>query len=281
MIQDVCQARFGQAPKRITPVSGGCIAGAFRVDLPDGTRLFAKQTRGPDPFAAEALGLQHLDIPGGVRVPKVLHVETNLLMLEWIELAPSPRKDPETAQALLGEQLAVTHQKTDTAYGFPLNHVIGATPQQNLPRLPHQPGAWPEFWWTHRLEPMIRRLPADQQNAFLALEDRVSPLLEGSDETPALLHGDLWGGNVGWGTADRPVIYDPAPYYGHREADLAMTRMFGGFTPDFYRAYHEAFPLPDGWETRLDFYRLYHVLNHVVLFGASYFPQARHIRVHD
>jgi protein-ribulosamine 3-kinase len=272
-IEEICENVFGSRPRRITPVSGGCIAGAGRIDLADGTRLFAKQTDGPDPFEAEALCLRHLKVPGGVRVPDVLHVQPNLLILEWIDFAP-PRAD---SQARLGEQLAVTHRKTDSAFGFPLDHVIGATPQKNLPRIPDGPGAWAEFWWTHRLEPMIRRLPESLHSGFLPLENRIAPLLTGTDEPPAILHGDLWSGNAVFDTQGQPVMFDPAAYYGHREADLSMTRMFGGFTQDFYNTYNETYPLPEGWQDRLDFYMLYHVLNHVILFGNSYLPQAQRL----
>ncbi|MCC5843873.1 MAG: fructosamine kinase family protein [Verrucomicrobia bacterium] len=274
-VQELCKARLGAAPDRITPAGGGCIATASRIDLTDGRRVFVKQMSGPDPFAAEALGLKHLKVPGGVRVPEVLHVEPGVLFLEWIDLSSAPRHAQKESQRRLGEQLAQTHRKEDSAYGFPLDHVIGSTPQANLPRVPARPGAWPDFWWTHRLEPMIRRLPSNLRTGFMPLESRVHPLLDGTEESPRILHGDLWSGNAAFDPDGCPVIFDPAPYYGHREADLAMTRMFGGFTRDFYDAYTAAAPLPDGWDVRLDFYMLYHVLNHLILFGNAYLAQAR------
>jgi len=265
---------LGVAVSDSRPLGGGDAADARRMTTADGRDLFVKTVRDGDPFAAEALGLQRMNLPDGVRVPGVLHVEPRLLVLEYIDFG---RPGPDH-QRLLGEQLAVTHGVAHTAYGFDVDHYIGLTPQKNLPWIENGPGAWAEFWWTHRLEPMLHRLrdPGLRDRAA-RLETRVPDVIGDSAETPRLLHGDLWAGNVAADEHGAPVIFDPAPYYGHREADLAMTRMFGGFTPEFYDAYTATAPLPDGWRERLDFYMLYHVLNHVVIFGSGYAGQAERI----
>lgn len=264
---------MGAAPVHANPAGGGCIANAWEITLSDQRRIFAKTVSTGSPFPAEALGLQHLHKANGVRVPHVYHADPDLLLLEFIPFGQPAADWQET----LGRQLAQTHRHTDTHYGFDLDHFIGSTPQKNLPRLPDTPGAWSEFWWTYRLEPMIRRLPATHQPAFSTLESRVRHWTADTGEAPAILHGDLWSGNAAADQNGQPILFDPAPYFGHREADLAMTRMFGGFTEPFYAAYHEAFPLQDGWSDRLNFYMLYHVLNHIVLFGNSYLPQAQRI----
>lgn len=269
----LCEQAFGQRPRQVFPAGGGCIARAFRLELPDGRRVFAKTLAGADPFPAEAMGLRALQVPGGVRVPEVLHLAPGALFLEWITF----RTPPPGFQRELGRRLATTHRKTADSFGFDLDHVIGSTPQKNTPQVPFHPGAWAAFWWEYRLEPMIRRLPGPLASRFAALESRITALLDGTDEPPSILHGDLWSGNAACDESGAPVFFDPAAYYGRREADLSMTRMFGGFHADFYAAYHEAHPLQDGWSDRLDFYMLYHVLNHVVLFGNSYLAQAEQI----
>lgn len=253
------------------PVSGGDAACAWRVRMEDHSLYFAKTVTGDSPFEMEALGLQRLRCEGGVRVPEVIAVQPGVLLLEWIE-----RSAPVTEyQRLLGEQLAMTHlNRTHDHYGFDQDHVIGATPQKNLPRVPAEPGSWVRFWWTHRLEPMFKRLKSsDLHKKGLALSDKLPGLLVDPGEAPSLLHGDLWSGNIAADAHGHPVMFDPAPYYGFREAELGMTRLFGGFTREFYQAYTRTAPLPEGWEDRLDLYTLYHVLNHAVLFGHSYIPQ--------
>lgn len=240
--------------------------------MENGTLYFAKTVSGNSAFEMEALGLQELRCQGGVRVPDVIAVQPALLILEWIEHS-TPTPDYQTR---LGEQLATTHlSRTHDHYGFDQDHVIGATPQKNQPWVPAESGAWAGFWWTHRLEPMFRRLNSpDLIKKGLALSDKLPFLLGDPDEPASLLHGDLWSGNIAADSQGQPVMFDPAPYYGYREAELGMTRLFGGFTRDFYQAYTRTAPLPEGWEDRLDLYTLYHVLNHAVLFGAPYHQQA-------
>lgn len=220
----------------------------------------------------EALGLERLQTHRGMRVPRVILADERFLLLEWIDFGP-----PGAAfQEEMGRALAETHLSCrGPAYGFDGDHWIGATPQKNLPRIKPVPGAWAEFWWTHRLEPMLRRLgDPDLKQAGRKLAGCLAERLPDPPGAPSLLHGDLWSGNVAADVEGRPVMFDPAPYYGHPEADLGMTRMFGGFTKSFYQAYTEVNPLDPGWQERLDMYLLYHVLNHAVLYGGGYLNQA-------
>ena len=273
-VKDRIERALGMNITALRAAGGGDAARSVVLETGSGERLFAKTVSTGAPFPMEALGLERLREAGGVRVPEVRYVEERLLVLECVEFGrPAP-----DFQERLGRGLAVTHRAGHTAYGFEADHYIGVTPQKNQPWVPDAPGAWAEFWWIHRLEPMLRRLHDDRlRRRVAALEPRVAEIIGGSAETPRLLHGDLWSGNVAADASGSPVIYDPAPYYGHREADLAMTRMFGGFTADFYHAYHETSPLPEGWRDRLDFYMLYHVLNHQVIFGSGYAGQAERI----
>ena len=251
---------------------GGDAAQAFEGTTSDGTRFFAKTVSSGSPFFLEALGLERLTCADGVRVPEVLAVTDQLLVLERIAFgSPGPGYQEE-----LGRRLALTHNAgRHDAFGFDEDHWIGATPQKNLPWLPDAPGAAAEFWWSHRLEPMLRRLDHPQLNQLGdALCKNLADLFSPLEEPPCLIHGDLWSGNVGADQDGAPVMFDPAPSYSPREAELGMTKMFGGFTPAFYEAYDKVFPLKEGWRERQNLFMLYHVLNHAVLFGGGYLGQA-------
>lgn len=269
------EERLGQKVLRSLPLGGGGPAVAEELIFADGSRAFLKRVSSGSPFKMEALGLNRLHCPQGVRVPQVLMCAEDYLLLEWLE-AGSPTRD---FQIKLGRQLAMTHRECrGIAYGFDEDHVIGATPQKNQPWTVPSPGSWAGFWWSHRLSPMLERL-GDPGLGVLGrkLSDRLDRLLTVPPVPPSLLHGDLWSGNVMADAQGQPCMFDPAPYYGHPEAELAMTRMFGGFTEDFYRAYQELTPLDPDWEPRQDLYMLYHVLNHAVLFGGGYRSQAAEI----
>lgn len=224
---------------------------------------------------AEAAGLAELARAQALRVPRVLACgragASAFLALEWLEAGTATQECEER----LGAGLAQLHAVAAPEHGWWRDNTIGSTPQANGGL-----ASWPEFFRERRLRPQLE----------LAVANGFAPLLEGPGErllagvgallathTPkaSLLHGDLWGGN--WlATRDgEPVIFDPAVYYGDRETDLAMTQLFGGFGPRFYRAYAAAAPLPPGAELRVDLYNLYHVLNHANLFGESYARRAR------
>ena len=225
-----------------------------------------------DMFAAEAEGLLELAKPGVIRVPEVLNygVEGNqaFIEIEFLELGrPTPAHNER-----MGRQLAALHTTTADRFGWHRDNTIGLTPQHN-----EWSDDWVAFFRERRLGFQLR-LAA--QNGYALLEDgemlmkRLPALFASYTPEPSLLHGDLWGGN--WGVCDdEPVIFDPAVYYGDRESDLAMTRLFGGFGSAFYTSYEEAAPLAPGHRVRNDLYQLYHVLNHLNLFGSGYLGQAR------
>ncbi len=274
---DIAQAlQTWVAPQPAASVRGGCINDAWRWDSGAGT-LFVKVsgTASAAAFEAEAAGLQELAAAQAVRVPRVLAQgiagDQAYLALEWITLRPLGGD----AQQLLGAQLAQQHRRTAPRFGWQQDNYIGRTPQVNT-----WTADWAQFFVTHRLEPQLQLAQRAGHGARLQrrgsqLLEQVPALLAGHRPQPSLLHGDLWGGNAaaaeGGGT---PVIFDPSVYYGDREADLAMTRLFGGFGPEFHAAYEAAWPLPAGAAQRVDLYNLYHVLNHLNLFGAGYLGQA-------
>jgi fructosamine-3-kinase len=229
-------------------------------------------------FEAEADGLQALAAAGALRVPAVLAVGGAgghaLLALEWLELQSAAGSDG-ASQALLGERLAMQHRTTALRFGWHRDNTIGATPQQN---------AWDDDWVRFLRERRLgMQLELASRNGLESrsvdrgrdLVERCGAFFSSHDPVPSLLHGDLWGGN--WGAVagvGEPAVFDPAVYYGDREADLAMTRLFGGFGPRFYAAYQSAWPLDQAAGTRRTLYNLYHVLNHFNLFGGGYGRQA-------
>ena len=224
-------------------------------------------------FEAEAAGLEELRAAQAVRVPRVLACgaasDSAYLALEWLELGgPAP-----SAAAEFGAQLARQHRHTARAFGWHRDNTIGRTPQVN---------GWMENWVDFFRERRLRfQLDLAGRRATGRLQRRGAELLERMpaffvDHRPSasLLHGDLWGGNWGVDSGGKPVAFDPAVYYGDREADIAMTRLFGGFEPAFHAAYRREWPLPPEAASRLSLYNLYHVLNHLNLFGGGYGPQA-------
>jgi len=264
---------LGSAVQSAVAVAGGNIATTQRIDLADRRSVFVKT--GGNGFLQEANGLRELARAEAIRIPEVLHAEPDLLVLEHIATAPPPAD----FMANFGRAFAELHQHTTPHFGFVEDNFIGATRQLNV-ATGNAAEDWPTFYWTHRLEPQTRLAAdagfdlADDMNA---LARRLPELLAGSEEPPRLLHGDLWSGNFLCDEAGAPVLIDPAVYYGHREADLGMTHLFGGFSAGFYQAYEEAAPLPSGSAERRPLYMLYHVLNHLNLFGGSYAGQARRI----
>lgn len=223
---------------------------------------------------AEAVGLEELRRAAAVRVPRVLgvgsHGSQSWLALEWIQLGS--RTGP--TEALLGELLAAQHRCTAPEFGWYRNNTIGSTAQLN-----DWMSDWVEFWRERRLRYQLELAALKGHDERLLrrgeeLLERLGGFFTTYRPVPSLLHGDLWGGNWGVEAGSGPVIFDPAVYYGDREADLAMTRLFGGFGERFYAAYEASWPLDAGWRMRTDLYNLYHVLNHLNLFGAGYSGQA-------
>jgi fructosamine-3-kinase len=256
-------------------IGGGDIADSRVVSTQRGSRYLLKQGIVGDNFRKEAEGLMELARPGCIRVPEVVHAGNDFLLLEYV--APGV-KGPRFFD-VFGRALARMHRFTGREFGFKHDNYIGTTAQIN-----EVEGAgrhdWGTFYWEKRLLFQFRLCEkngyADQQlsTLFWNLETIYPQLMAGSEEPPALLHGDLWGGNYLCDQTGAPVLIDPAVYYGHREADLGMTRLFGGFSREFYRAYDQEFPLKPGVEQREPLYLLYHVFNHLNLFGSGYYGQA-------
>jgi len=273
-------------PVSLTPVGGGCIARAQIARFADGSSVFVKTVAGQtDMFPREAEGLTALREARAIRVPEVLAVDTNALVLERIRSAP---KVPDFSD-VFGRRFARMHTHRGKACGFSHDNYIGATPQPNRPLHSTWEAArdetgstWPEFFIERRLrfqcELASSRGHGQELTALLdRAEARILQLLESSVETPVILHGDLWSGNFMVDEQGEPCLIDPAVYFGHREADLAMTRLFGGFDPAFYRSYEQTLPLAPGYRDRLPVYQLYHVINHLNLFGGGYYDQAHRI----
>jgi len=223
---------------------------------------------------AEADALRELAAADALRVPAVLGFGTSgdraFLALEWIEFGPAVAG----TEAALGERLAQLHRTTAARFGWHRDNTIGATPQHN-----DWSADWPEFFARHRLGFQLE-LAGRGGHAGRWLDrggelcERAGEFFAGYEPSPSLLHGDLWGGNWAADASGAPVLFDPATYYGDRETDLAMTHLFGGFGRTFYAAYEAAWPLDRGAGARRDLYNLYHVLNHLNLFGGGYRAQA-------
>lgn len=255
-------------------VGGGSINEAQLLILDDGSRVFAKFNGSAPPtmFETEARGLALLkQAKDGPRVPRVIACETGasprFLVLEYIE---STSPGPEYA-VRFGRTLAAMHRFTSPTFGLDHDNFIGSTPQVNTPG-----GDGLVFFRDRRLgfqQELARHsklLPAALDKKIDQLRANLKNLLDINGEQPALSHGDLWSGNHFCGPEGEPVIVDPAVHYGLREADLAMTELFGRLPQAFYDAYHETFPLKPGYAERREIYNLYHLLNHLNLFGGSY-----------
>lgn len=255
-------------------VGGGDISAAWRV--PSGSGAVFLKT-GPkaafDMFDAEADGLRALQQAGAVRGPEVLACGSSgadaFLALEWLSL----ERPGAAAAAGFGSRLAAQHRQSHDRFGWRRDNWIGRTPQVNA-----EDDDWPRFFRHRRLQFQLdlaarNGYTGELQDEGSRVAERMDRLFDGYDLLPSLLHGDLWGGN--WTSVNNePVIFDPAVHYGDRESDIAMTRLFGGFSAAFYDAYEAAWPMAAGHRKRLALYQLYHVLNHLNLFGGSYLNQS-------
>lgn len=261
--------------ERAVTVGGGCINQAYRLEG-EGGPYFVKlnSADGLEMFEAEAEGLQAMADTRTVRVPApVCHGSSGgaaWLVLEYLALG----REGGDSMARFGRELARMHRASAGRFGWHRDNTIGSTPQRNT-----WTGDWLEFWRDQRLGFQLDL--AARQGYGGALQRKGRDLLAAlpavlGDHAPAasLLHGDLWSGNYSVTEAGEPMIFDPAVYYGDREADLAMTELFGPFAPGFYAAYREEWPLEPGYERRRTLYNLYHVLNHLNLFGGGYGSQA-------
>ena len=273
-INRLAGARCAPLPER--RLAGGSTTACYRWPAGGGALFVKVAARAALPMLeAEADGLAELERAQALRTPRVVACGTAgggaFLALEWLEAGATTA----ASEQRLGERLAAQHALTAPEFGWRRDNTIGTTPQANGTL-----ASWTEFYRERRLGPQLTLAAARGNGALLGesgerLLDALPALLAGHRPPPALLHGDLWGGNWLATTTGEPVVFDPAVYYGDREADLAMTRLFGGFGPAFYRAYEQAAPLSPGAELRGELYNLYHVLNHANLFGGGYAAQAR------
>jgi len=256
------------------PVSGGDISAAWRLDsAADSVFLKTGPASSYEMFAAEAEGLSELAQANAVRVPAVIalgeHRGSAFIALEWVRFESTGR----ASERLLGQQLAALHRTTQPRYGWHRDNTIGLTAQHNA-----WSDSWVDFFREHRLSYQLELAAGNGFSGALQAEGarllkRLPVFYEHYTPVASLLHGDLWGGN--WASCDgQPVIFDPAVYYGDRETDLAMTRLFGGFGKAFFEAYESSWPLQPGHRQRRDLYQLYHVLNHLNLFGSGYLGRA-------
>ena len=262
------QAVLDRPILELLPVSGGCISEAWQVRTAEGT-VFVKLSKGllSGMLSAEAQGLHELAKSGAIRVPEVIGLTEDFLVLEFIPTAINP---PTDFWPKLGQQLANLHAYSLKIPGFHQDNFIGRSPQKN-----HCNGNWKEFFWQRRLLPqwelvVKRGIPNTTKPLWHKLEILWPAPLKGSSTQASLPHGDLWSGNVLVSNSSEPVVIDPAVYYGDAEADLSLTNIFGGFPTPFYHAYHEIRPKSEGFARRQKVYQLYHLLNHFNLFGNSY-----------
>ncbi len=252
-------------------ISGGSINSALLVETPDGSFFlkYNSATKHPQMFASEFAGLKLLSSVNSIRIPKPLFYaegqQYSCILMEFVEEVSYSYDFWDS----FARQLSRLHKNTKPDFGLDFDNYMGSLVQYNSP----SPN-FVDFFINQRLLPQLKM--ARDQNEIsqkhIKQAERLFDELPSifPEEKPALVHGDLWSGNFMSDENGEPVIMDPACYYGHREVDIAMTTMFGGFSPQFYKYYQEHHPLEKGWENRLKYYNLYPILIHVNLFGSSY-----------
>ncbi|UEG55052.1 fructosamine kinase family protein [Mucilaginibacter daejeonensis] len=260
----------------IHPVTGGDINEAYCLDTSSGKLMMKLNSRSKyaEMFEREAQGLAAIRSSRTIAVPEVIiyghHHDDSYLIMQWIE----SRRATREASKLLGIQLAAMHRNTASAFGFKHHNYMGSISQSNRRHY-----KWSEFFVQERLMPMVkiaRNKSLLEEKDIADIEQLCQRLPQLFDEeAPALIHGDLWGGNYLISADGKPYLIDPAVSYGHREFDISMTTLFGGFERAFYDAYQDAFPLAQDWEERTDLWNLYPLLLHLNLFGLSYLGQVR------
>ena len=274
-LRDGVAAALGVEVAAASRVHGGDVASSWRVDLADGRRVFAKThpTAPPKFFTTEAAGLRWLGEAAAIPVPAVLAVrddQPNLLVLEWID--ESRQSGSTDREAQFGRRLAALHQAGSPVFGREDRRTTGS---RGLPNEPCR--TWAEFYATQRLIPLARLAHGVLSAASVASLEALAGRLDefgAADEPAARLHGDLWAGNRLVDTTGESWLIDPAAHGGHREFDLAMMRLFGGFGDACFAAYDEVNPLADGWRDRVPLHQIAPLVVHAVKFGGGYIAAA-------
>lgn len=249
-----------------------------RIKTLSGKEYFLKYGNSSLTYLCGANGLKELAKAKAIHIVEVIAVGESYILTEYI----TGKSTSDTFYQTFGKAFARLHRYQGKSFGFYEDNFIGANPQLNIPE-GEETTNWATFFFQKRLLYQFRLaehngyVSSSMRNGFKRLENNVEGILHSSIEPPTLLHGDLWAGNFLCDEQGEPVLIDPAVYYGHREADLAMTCIFGGFPTVFYEAYQDEYPLPDGWENREYIYKLYHVLNHLNIFGMSYLPETQYL----
>lgn len=249
-----------------------------KVKTESGKSYFLKTGSKSRMYCCEVHGLEELEKSFAINIVRPVACGDNFILTEFVKQGRIQNNFFEN----FGQKLAQLHQFKSTEFGFYEDNFIGANEQMNFAN-DDEKSNWSSFYFNKRL---LYQYKLAERNGFVndelkrdfaKLEDRIDRILGIVNEKPSLLHGDLWNGNFLCYTKGEVVLIDPAVYYGHREAELAMTKLFGGFSPDFYEAYQKEYPLQEGWEYREDIYKLYHVMNHLNLFGRSYLSETEWI----
>ncbi|MEQ8524081.1 fructosamine kinase family protein [Gracilimonas sp.] len=274
-IQEQIRQELNVEIQSLQSVHGGDINQAAKILLDDGKELFVKwNSSAPENmFEAEAKGLQLLNSADtDLQIPSPVLIKEDFLVLDWIEEGGGKQHSARD----FGKELAKLHKQTANHFGLDHNNYIGKLSQSNS-----RHSNWADFFALERIEPQVRmgiesgKLTRTILKSVEGLYKKLGSVFPA--EKPALLHGDLWSGNYMFTKNGNASIYDPAVYYGHREMDLAMTRLFGGFSANFYDGYNEEFPLEGGFDSRVNICNLYPILVHANLFGGSYCRQAENI----
>jgi fructosamine-3-kinase len=276
-IKDKIEYIFNLAVMNSKPVMGGSISNAYQIMLENNMCYFIKyKLNAPaDMFNKEANGLKELAKANAIKIPSVIHSDSECIIQEVVATG-QPVKN---FYNVFGRKIAQLHKYKGEAFGFYEDNYIGTTVQVNTIQ-DLKDVNWTSFYFNNRLlyqyklAESKKLVSSELRKAFQMLESKIEEILSGDNETPSLLHGDLWGQNFLITSEGLPCLIDPAVYYGSREAELAMTKLFGGFNPEFYYAYNEEYPLQPGYQYRENIYKLYHVLNHLNLFGPSYYAHA-------
>jgi len=258
---------------KIMSIGGGSINQAFLIETQDNSYFLKYNTAAahPNMFTSELKGLKLMANTNTIRIPETYFAfegkDYSFILMEYI----NSQGLPTNFWQIFARELATLHSHSSDFFGLDFHNYMGSLSQSNTKH-----SEFDKFFIEERLEPQIKLA---RNNGFLnskhikhseRLYQELSSIFP--NEKPALIHGDLWSGNYISDDLGRPVLIDPALYYGHREVDIAMTTMFGGFSQDFYESYQQAFPMDKGWEERLAYYNLYPTLIHINLFGSSYLP---------